>query len=146
MIRSIRTLTFLLLLFSVSACHGQKAASVDHLRIGMTKVELDEAFKDVVFLKSQVVSPYPDSNEKEMRAALRHDHHYESLTPPDIVDRLAIDGTVKVYSFLIRRKASWPNGWRTDYLAVFHDGKDDKVIGWAKMSSGVEPRVWRDRF
>jgi hypothetical protein len=34
----------------------------------------------------------------------------------------------------------------THYVAIFYDQKRDKVIGWGKFSTFVDPQSWEDVF
>ena len=135
------------LLFS-SGCYEEKVkVATSKLKIGMTKIELDHLFKDLKFLKEQTVSVYPKLTESQTRAILWNDRHYDYLNPQDLItDQMVFNGDVKVYSYLVHKESSWPNGWNTHYVVIFYNYKKDKIIGWAKMSTMIEPRLWNDQF
>jgi hypothetical protein len=119
--------------------------AVSKLRIGMTKAELDQAVKDIEFIKEQTVSMYPNSTEDQMRDSLQPDSG-ERVHPNNLISQLTFDENIKVYSYLISKKKAFAAPPQIDYLAVFYSQKEDKVLGWGQFKTMMEPRVWRDTF
>ncbi|MBL0058271.1 MAG: hypothetical protein IPP35_03995 [Elusimicrobia bacterium] len=129
-------------------CQRMDVAKVtSKLRIGMSKAELDHVMRGEKFLKEQIVQLWPGQSEPETRATIHNDNLYESIYPKDLIDeRLPIDGSVKVYSYLIEEDRAFANPISVEALFVFVDQKKDQVIGWADIRGLVEVRLWRDFF
>jgi hypothetical protein len=121
--------------------------AVDRLKIGMTKAELDKAFKKVQFLREQVVMVYPGQTEEGTRANVWNNRDYEEVNPKDfITHQLAFDGNTKVYSYFVSRKKKFANPDTITCIIVFVDQKADRVIGWACLSTWIDPKNWHDLF
>lgn len=143
----LKNITPCLLILVFSGCYEEKVKeAASKLQIGMTKARLDQIFIGVKFLKEQTVLMYPNANESRMRGTLWNDKHYESFYPKDLIDKLSFDGNIKVYSYLIRREKVYANPTFVDYIAVFHNQKEDKVIGWAHLRVAGDVDTWPDKF
>ena len=132
-------ITILILSIVLSGCgnpiHEYKInKAYSQLKMGMTKSELDNLFGKSNALKDRTVLRSPEVTEEIKRLSLQNNYSYKDLYPKDIFDNIPLDGSVKVFSYLINKKSIWPNGWSTYYAAVFYDTKKHKVIGWAKIS------------
>ena len=136
-----------LLLLFLFGCYEEKVKEATlHLKIGMTKAELDQTCKDLKFLREQTVSMYPNATETMMRATLWNNQHFESRNPENLIDQLTFDGNIKVYSYLIKREKVYANPTFVDYLAIFHNQKEDRVIGWAHLKIAGDVDTWHDVF
>ncbi len=149
--KTIRYIAIMLIMgFFTSGCgfiYEKKIdAAYSKLKIGMTKSEIDNAFKDVKFLKEQAITRYPNATDGIMKSSLFKDHVYDDLYPKDIFESVTFDGNVKVFSYLIKKRLNWPNGWIVYYVTIFYDSKSNKVIGWAKIGTYGEANTWRDNF
>ncbi len=151
-LKMIRTKNLALLLFCAipfifSGCYEEKVKeAVSKLQVGMSKSDLDHTFKDVEFLKEQLVAVYPNSSEEETRGSFIGNNHYELKFPENVIDTLTFDGNSKVYSYLIRREKIYANPTSIDYVAVFYNQKEDKVLGWAHMRESGDVDTWGDKF
>ena len=139
---------FLSVFLLVGGCQGMNVKGVtSKLRIGMNKVELDQVMKGEKFLKEQTVQLYRDSTEQQTRAVVWNEQRYEFVVPEDLITkRLTFDGSVNVYSYLIKETRRFANPVTIDYLAIFYSQKEGKVIGWAQMEAAGEVRIWGDKF
>jgi hypothetical protein len=138
-----------MVLMALNGCQREMdvKAVTARLRIGMTKGELDQIMKGEKFLKEQVVKAYPGRTEKETRAAVWNHNTYVFVQPQNLVtEQLSFDGTVKVFSYLIKEERRYANPVYVDALAVFVDVRKDKVIGWAHLGGLVEVRLWDDLY
>lgn len=135
-------------LLGAVGCHRMDVGSVTaKLRIGMSKVELDQVMKGERFLKEQVVRNWPGKSEAETRAAIISNSIIKLISPEDLIrERLPFDGSVKAYSYLIRENRRFANPTNVEALFVFVDSKVGKVVGWADMDGLVEVRLWDDFF
>lgn len=134
-------------LLGITGCHRMDVGSVtSKLRLGMSKAELDSAFKDMTFLREQRVAVYPNRTVEEMRGKIGPDNPMEWWYPKTLAGQFRFDGNEKVYSYLIQKKYVFANGWFFDYLAVFYDPKTDKVIGWGFFHELGKPETWDERF
>lgn len=147
MSRFLKLLLPCLLLSSVAGCRERDPKQfAARLHVGMSKAELDSALKDLPFLREQTVAVYPNRTVKEMRGKIGPDNPTEWWYPETLAEQFRFDGSEKVYSFLIRKKYVFANGWFIDYLAVFYDQKADKVLGWGFFGEVGEPKTWDDTF
>lgn len=142
---------FLVLITLLSGCtnplYVQKVnAAYTKLQIGMTKSEVEKLFNKTSFIREQVVKLYPDRPEETTRRALKFDKSYEDVHPSNLMDTIGVDGNFRVLEYLEKKVQNWPNGIITYYVAVFYDSRNNKVVGWAKMSTYVPPDDWGDRF
>lgn len=150
--KAIKYITLVLMVtLSVTGCRNltyekniKKAYA--NLKIGMTKNELDDLFEKFEFLKEQTILLYQNSREDDMRDSFKHDKTYNDLYPKDLLDKVTFEGNIIVYTYLIRKKSIWPNGLIIEYVAIFYDKKDGKVIGRAEMSKWGEARTWGEKF
>ncbi|MCG3206392.1 MAG: hypothetical protein KCHDKBKB_03128 [Elusimicrobia bacterium] len=129
-------------------CHQMNVEEImSRLRIGMTKAEMKDALKGEKFLKEQTVKAYPNSTEQETRATVWNHRHYEFVYPEDLIlKKVPFDGSIKVYSYLVKEEKNFAVPVIIDSLAVFYDQGNDQVIGWAHLSTSGEVRIWRDEF
>lgn len=151
-IKTIRHIAIIITVaFFVSGCGFIYEKNVNNayskLKIGMTKVELDKAFKNVKFLKEQTVVKYPGSSGEDMRHVFEKYNHFEDIYPKDIFRKISYDGSVKVISYFVKKDIAWPNGWTIHYISIFHDIQNNKVIGWSKLQNNSNiVRNWDEKF
>ncbi|MBL0350917.1 MAG: hypothetical protein IPP68_11180 [Elusimicrobia bacterium] len=132
---------------SMSGCQAKDPKVISsHLKIGMTKAELNSALKEESFLREQLVAVYPNRSVKEMKGIIGPHDPSEWCYPETLGDQLRFDGNEKVFSYLIHKKYVFANGWFFDYLAVFYDQKNDKVVGWGFFHEIGKPETWNDNF
>ena len=120
--------------------------AVSKLKIGMTKAELDKAFKKVTLIKVRTVNIRPGITEEQSRA-ISSSQGFEEVHPEDLVTKqLVFDGNTKVYSYLVKTVKKFANPDRTTYIAVFVDQKTDRVIGWGILEDIMNPKDWDEFF
>jgi len=146
-IRHLKRLLPCVALVFLAGCEMNVKEVTSRLRIGMTKVEMEASLKGQKFLKEQTAVVYPKSTEEETRASVWGDQHYEFVYPEDLIAKqLSFDGNIKIYSYLIKEKRKFANPISIDYLAVFYNVREDKVIGWAHMQTLGEASGWSEKF
>jgi hypothetical protein len=135
------------LLFSLAGCYEMDVKeAVSKLKIGMTKAELDKAFKKVTLIKVRTVNIRPGITEEQSRA-ISSSQGFEEVHPEDLVTKqLVFDGNTKVYSYLVKTVKKFANPDRTTYIAVFVDQKTDRVIGWGILEDIMNPKDWDEFF
>jgi hypothetical protein len=134
-------------LFSLAGCYEMDVQeAVSKLKIGMTKAELDKAFKKVTLIKVRTVNIRPGITEEQSRA-ISSSQGFEEVHPEDLVTKqLVFDGNTKVYSYLVKTVKKFANPDRTTYIAVFVDQKADRVIGWGILEDIMNPKDWDEFF
>jgi hypothetical protein len=134
-------------LFSLAGCYEMDVQeAVSKLKIGMTKAELDKAFKKVTLIKVRTVNIRPGITEEQSRA-ISSSQGFEEVHPEDLVTKqLVFDGNTKVYSYLVKTVKKFANPDRTTYIAVFVDQKTDRVIGWGILEDIMNPKDWDEFF
>ena len=116
------------------------------LKVGMSRQEFQNLFANFRFIKEQTVDTYPNSTVEDMRLSLKNYKTWQDVYPQNLINELKFDGSIRVYSYLIKKRLVWPNGWIVYYVAVFFDENSDKVIGWAKMSKWGDLKNWSKTF
>ena len=154
MIRIVKYITIVVLLIScISGCNSpvyekniEKVYSM--LKLNMTKEELLDLFKGFTLIKKQTILVKATSTEeKERRSLLRKKEYYDSLYPENLFDKISLTGDVKVYSYYVRKTLAWPNGWDIQYIMVFYDEKNNKIIGWGKATNNNNYiKTWGNTF
>lgn len=135
------------LILSITGCYEEKAKeAASRLQIGMNKNDFDYIFRDLKFLKKQTVLMYPNSSEEKMRATLWNHQHFEQIHPNNLIDLLTFDGSINVYSYLIRKEKVYANPTFVDYIAVFFDRSTNKIIGWGQLKVAGDVETWPDSF
>lgn len=143
----LRAFILCLTALTVAGCRDVNVEQVtSRLRVGMNKTELDRELKGMEFLKEQTVILYPNTTEEKMRSLIGPDNPEEYWYPKDLANRLSFDGKIKVYSYLVKNKYVFANGWFINYLAVFFDKEKDSVVGWGYFKTIGEPRTWDTKF
>ena len=134
-------------LFSLAGCYEMDVQeAVSKLKIGMTKAELDKAFKKLTPLRERTVNIRPGITEVQSRA-ISSSQGFEEVHPEDLVRKqLVYDGNTKVYSYLVKTVKKFANPDRTTYIAVFVDQKTDRVIGWGILEDIMNPKDWDEFF
>jgi len=135
------------LLFSLAGCYEMDVKeAVSKLKIGMTKAELDKAFKKLTPLRERTVNIRPGITEVQSRA-ISSSQGFEEVHPEDLVRKqLVYDGNTKVCSYLVERRKVYMNPDETTYIAVFVDQKGDRVIGWGLLKTELVPEYWDEFF
>jgi hypothetical protein len=131
----------------LAGCEMNVKEVTSRLRIGMTKMEMDQCLKGQKFLKEQVALIYPNSTEEKTRAAVWSGQEFKFVYPEDLIaKRLTFNGDVKVYSYLVKEKRKFAVPISIEYLAIFYNKRDGKVIGWAQIRTVGEASGWNDKF
>lgn len=135
-------------MIALVGCHRMNVDSViAQMRIGMKKAELDQVMKAKRFVKGQLVTIRPGSNEAHTRAAVRNNKIYKFVFPENFIEtQLSFDGSVTAYSYLIKEEHRFANTINVEAFIVFVDTKKDAVVGWADIDGLVETRLWPDYF
>lgn len=119
----------------------------EKLSFGMSKAELDKTMTDLELIKTQVVDKRAKRSEASTRQFLKQNTSMQQTNPSNLLDVISIDGSVKVFSYHTKTKSKWPNGWTVHFIAVFYDTKNDKVLGYTKMTRGIgQPKGWEKEW